>query len=232
LDGFKRRESDAQSAPDIVALDLPLAVRRTLPTRVTAVTPADRPLAAGQSPLRLAAAVESGTNEIDLVDVTAIVSGRTLRLGDVDREYVKVAAVDPDRRRVKLATPVMKRRSMSSPVAEQTIAVGAGTALLMIGGEVGDAVLFVSQAAIPTRRAVRIRTAGAPDEIRVAIPYQTTTLADGMWTFPPISRVAEVVLKVTRPSHALFPPVATDPSVRINYGNRTQRCDFVLKKTS
>jgi hypothetical protein len=92
-------------------------------------------------------------------------------------------------------------------------------------------VLFVSSAAIATRRAVRISTAGAPDEIRVAIPYQTTTLADGLWRFPPISRVTEVVLKVTRPTYALFPPVATDPNVRINYGNGGQRCDFVLKKT-
>jgi hypothetical protein len=92
-------------------------------------------------------------------------------------------------------------------------------------------VLFISQAAIPTRRAVRIRSAGDTDEIRVAIPYQTTTLADGLWRFPPISRVTEVVLKVTRASHALFPPVATDPSVRINYGDLRQRCDFVLKKT-
>lgn len=230
LDGIKRRESDAESAPDIVALDVPLAAQRPTPTTVKTVTLADQPLAAGELPLQLAKAVESGSSTIDLVDVAAVADGQTLRLGDLDMEFVTVASVEKDKRRANLETSVMVRRSISSPVAKQTVIDGAATALLM-DGEIGDVVLFVAQAAIPTRRAVRIQTAGAPDEIRVAIPYQTTTLADGLWKFPPISRVAEVVLKVTRPSHTLFPPVATDPSVRIDYGNHTQRCNFVLKKT-
>lgn len=230
LDGIKRRESDPQTPPDIVAVDLPLAVRRTMPTTVTAVTPTDRPLAAGESPLRLAAVIEPGATEINLVDVAAIASGQTLRLGDLDREYVEVAGIDSVRPRVKLATPVMRRRWVSSPVAEQTVAVGSGTPLLG-DSEAGDTVLFVSHAAIATRQAVRMSTAGVPDEIRVAIPYQTTTLADGQWAFPPISRVTEIAVKVTRPSYTLLPPVAVNLPLRINYAGRAQRRDFVLKKT-
>lgn len=231
LDSIKRRASDAQSPPDIVALDLPLAVRRPMPTTVTVVTPTDQPLVAGERPLRLAAMLEPGVTEIHLVDVAGVTDGQTLRLGDVDHEYVIVAGVDSLRRRVQLETPVMRRHPLSSVVAKQTIATGSATPLLR-DGESGDTVAFVSRAAIATRQTVLIETTAVPtNEIRVAIPYQAATLADGVWAFPPISRVTEVALKVTHPSCTLFPPVATNPVVRINYGGREQRRDFVLKKT-
>lgn len=227
VSAIKRTEAVAQSAADIVAIDLPLAMSRTLPTTVHSVTLADRVLLPSEAPLRLTAVAERGATEIHVADTGPITVGQVLRLGDLDREFVTVARIDPLQPRLELATPLAVRRSRATVVAEQTVAMGAPTPLLA-PAQAGDSVLFVAQAAIASRQTVRIRTAAGVDEFRFATPFTATTAADGIWSFPPISRVTEVALTVTHPARALFPPVATDPIVHINRGAAEQRRDFIL----
>jgi len=222
---IRRRVSDTtMAAPDLVAVDTPISGRRPAATTVEVLTRTDRPLPPGTPALRLAGSEEPGDPEVALVSVAGIATGDVLR---IDSEYVTVASVDPLAPRLQLAAPLGQRHRPDATVAVQDVTVDA-TTLLLDTAEIGDVVLALDAAAV-AGKVVRLRAAGVGDQLRTARRFRSVTGADGQWVLPPIGGVAEVELSVTATGRALFPPVASNPTLRLAAGAAEQRRDFAMQ---
>lgn len=180
-------------------------------------TPAGHSLVLGDT-------AEPGTSDLALVATSGVAVGDVLRVGT---EYVAVVALDPVAPRVGLASPLGLRHRRGDDVVVQDVAVD-GTSPLLATAEVGDAVLMLDATAVADGKVVRLRAGGVADQVRTTRHFRAVTGADGQWTFPPLAGVAEIELSVTASGRTLFPPVGSNPTLRLAAGAASQRRDFAM----
>ena len=219
--------SPPASAPNLVAVDPVLYDARPAAASVRTVMLTPN-LANAKQLLRAAVA---GDTEVYLSDRAALVATDVLGIDDGDpsrAEWVvvksvagavsasepAVATLEYPLARTHNAGALAHPTAVSAPVNTQPIAVDAiaGDTTLLLGGVAGL-----------TSTTVEITGGGLTPEYHQLALYSAVTDADGQWSLPPLSRVAQVTLAATHGA-----ATSSARTVTVEYPRREQRIDFVF----
>jgi len=214
--------------PNIVAVHPPLyAAQAAATATLRQVTPVPDLL----NDKRLLRAAPAGLRELALSNRVAIAVGDVLTLDGADpwrSESLVIAAINgatspTDAAVVTLAhalraghrrDALVQRTDITAPGANETLALDAIT---------GDTTLMVSNAVAFATGTIEVVDGGAAPQYHRLSTYTATSDADGYWSLPPLSRVAQVELRATHGAH----PTITRAVVP-EYPRREQRADFVF----